>query len=85
VRSGQYYTGRWTLDERLLMDAVNRRRELADLTWSDVAAETGLSPPTFSRLNGGRGLSVHTLATLMAWLNEPLPFTARTNDDMDTE
>lgn len=72
-----HYTGRWTLDERALLAAVERQRAAEGYTWADVSAETGLAPPTFTRFTGGRGLSVNTYTTLVAWLGITPPFAVR--------
>ena len=42
----------------------------------DVAAETGVSPSTLTRLAQGQKPDADTLVTLLAWLNaEPAAFT----------
>ena len=47
------------------MDAQRRSRRL---TWKDVAAESGVSASTLTRLSQGRQPDVNSLAALTAWL-----------------
>lgn len=70
-------TGRWALDHAALLAAMVRQRDRNGQTWADVGRETGLAAPTFHRLVAGRSLSCDTYATLMAWLGQPLLYTAQ--------
>lgn len=47
------------------MDSERRSRQLA---WKDVAAESGVSASTLTRLSQGRQPDVNSLAALTAWL-----------------
>ena len=47
------------------MDSERRSRRLA---WKDVAAESGVSASTLTRLSQGRQPDVNSLAALTAWL-----------------
>ncbi len=47
------------------MDAQRRSRQL---TWKDVATESGVSASTLTRLSQGRQPDVNSLAALTAWL-----------------
>ncbi len=51
-----------------LHKALDTERDLRELTWKDVAKETGVSASTFSRLAQGRRPDVDSLAALTAWL-----------------
>jgi hypothetical protein len=69
--------GRWTLDRDALLIAVNNKRNAEGKTWADVCRETGIYPSFFTRFLKGGDLSSGALATLTAWLGEPLPYTRR--------
>ncbi len=47
------------------MDSERRSRQL---TWKDVAAESGVSASTLTRLSQGRQPGVNSLAALTGWL-----------------
>ena len=47
-----------------VLDAERAERRL---TWKDVAAQTGLSPSTLTRLGQGRRPDVDSFARLVAW------------------
>jgi hypothetical protein len=68
--SGKYKReSRWVLDTVRLaaaVDAVARHRGIDD---RGVAAETGLSPSTITRIGQpGHGLSANALVSLLMWL-----------------
>lgn len=60
------------LDVGALYAALDLIRSHGDLSWRDVARETGCSPSTFSRLAEGRRPDADALCTLVAWLRVPL-------------
>ena len=62
-------TSRWVLDLKRLSDAIDivaRHRNLSD---RGVAAETGLSPSTITRIGQGQKPDADALVTLLKWLN----------------
>jgi len=63
---------RQQLDVPALYAALDLIRSHQELTWRDVAARTGLSPSTFSRLAEGRKPDADGLCTLIAWLRVDL-------------
>lgn len=58
----------YRLDTAALHQALDVVRRYRGLTWRDIAAETGLSPSTLTRLVGGHGPDADGLVTLLAWL-----------------
>lgn len=56
------------LDVDALHAALDRERQSRDLSWRDVARETGVSAATLSRLAQGRRPDVDGFAALVAWL-----------------
>ena len=59
-------TNRFDVDAlHAAMDSQRRSRRLA---WKDVAAESGVSASTLTRLSQGRQPDVNSLAALTAWL-----------------
>ena len=59
-------TGRF--DVAALHAAMDGQRRSRRLTWKDVAAESGVSASTLTRLSQGRQPDVNSLAALTAWL-----------------
>ena len=59
-------TGRF--DVTALHAAMDGQRRSRRLTWKDVAAESGVSASTLTRLSQGRQPDVNSLAALTAWL-----------------
>ena len=59
-------TGRF--DVMALHAAMDGQRRSRRLTWKDVAAESGVSASTLTRLSQGRQPDVNSLAALTAWL-----------------
>ena len=47
--------------------AVDETRKMRNATWKKVAAETGVSASTFTRMKQGRRPDVDTMAKLIAW------------------
>jgi len=58
---------RGTFNREAFYQAVNLTRNSRNLTWFEVAEQSGVSAATVSRLNHGEHLSVHTVAALIAW------------------
>ena len=57
------------INRRALYNALNVRRAVRQMTWTEVAEETGISPSTFPRLREGRGsLYGDALVSALTWL-----------------
>jgi len=56
------------LDVAALHAALDVQRRSSDLTWREVAGETGVSAATLSRLAQGKRPDVDGFAALVAWL-----------------
>jgi transcriptional regulator with XRE-family HTH domain len=59
---------RQVLDVRALAAAVTTVARHRGISMRDVAAETGLSPSTLTRLSQGQKPDADGLVTLLAWL-----------------
>ncbi len=59
-------TNRFDVDA--LHAAMDSERRSRRLTWKEVAAESGVSASTLTRLSQGRQPDVNSLAALTAWL-----------------
>ena len=55
-------------DVAALHAALDSERRSRRLTWKDVAAESGVSASTLTRLSQGRQPDVNSLAALTSWL-----------------
>ena len=55
-------------DVAALHAAMDSERRTRRLTWKDVAAQSGVSASTLTRLSQGRQPDVNSLAALTAWL-----------------
>ena len=55
-------------DVAALHAAMDSERSFRRLTWKDVAAESGVSASTLTRLSQGRQPDVNSLAALTGWL-----------------
>jgi transcriptional regulator with XRE-family HTH domain len=55
-------------DVEALYTAIDRRRRTHHLHFRDVAAQSGVSPSTLTRLGQGRHPDVDGLVRLLAWL-----------------
>ncbi len=60
---------RKALDVNALATAVTTVARHRGISMRDVAAETGLSPSTLTRLGQGQKPDADGLVTLLAWLN----------------
>lgn len=58
-------------DVMALHAAMESQRRSRRLTWKDVAAESGVSASTLTRISQGRQPDVNSLASLTAWLGIP--------------
>ncbi len=54
-------------DSDALYEALNAQRQARDLTWKQVAAESGVSASTLTRMAQGRRPDLDSLAALSAW------------------
>ena len=66
MKSQENRTGRF--DVAALHAALDSERRSCRLTWKDVAAQSGVSASTLTRLSQGRQPDVNSLAALTAWL-----------------
>ena len=55
-------------DVAALHAALDSERRSRQITWKDVAAQSGVSASTLTRLSQGRQPDVNSLASLTAWL-----------------
>lgn len=55
-------------DVNALHAAMDSERRARRLTWKEVAAQSGVSASTLTRLSQGRQPDVNSLASLTAWL-----------------
>jgi transcriptional regulator with XRE-family HTH domain len=60
-----------TFDTEKLITDLNARRFQLRYSWRDIAAETGVSASTLTRMTQGRDPDIHGLASLLTWLGEP--------------
>jgi len=58
----------FTVDIPRLYQRLDQERERHQLTWKQVAAETGISASTFSRMATGHAPDADALCTLLMWL-----------------
>lgn len=63
----QAIQSRGTFNRAAFFEAVNLARKSRNLNWLQVSKECGVPTVTLSRLNTGKGLSVATVAALLAW------------------
>ena len=66
MKSKESRTNRF--DVAALHAAMESERRTRRLTWKDVAAQSGVSASTLTRLSQGRQPDVNSLAALTAWL-----------------
>ena len=59
-------------DSAALYAALDRQRAARRLTWSQVAAETGLSAATVKRTKEGGRMEVDGMLALVTWLGVPI-------------
>jgi transcriptional regulator with XRE-family HTH domain len=58
---------RGKFDTEAFVAALDAERGAKNMTWKDVAGETGLSASTLTRLRQGRRPDIDGLASLLAW------------------
>jgi len=56
-------------DVKQFYDDMNIVRESRDMTWTDVATQSGVSASTLTRIGQGRRPDVDSLAALLVWSN----------------
>jgi DNA-binding phage protein len=59
-------------DAMALYHALDARRAARDLTWTQVAAETGVSTTTLRRTQQGGRLEVDGVLAMVGWLDQPV-------------
>lgn len=59
-------TKRFNVDA--LYAAIDSERNSRQITWKDLAAESGVSASTLTRISQGRQPDVNSLAALVSWL-----------------
>ena len=71
--------GRTTLrfDSKALYDALDARRISRDLSWKQVAAETGVSGSTLMRTRLGGRMEVDGVLAMVTWLGVTVETFAR--------
>lgn len=66
-------------DSAALWHALDAQREARGLTWSQVAAETGVSAATLTRMRHGGRMEVDGVLAMTTWLDRTVEsFTRRT-------
>ena len=68
----------------LLYRALDAHRAARDLMWHNVAAETGLSPSTLSRMARGQRPNIDGFAACCRWMGMPMDTFARQRSPGDT-
>lgn len=59
-------------DPQALFAALDRQRTARGLTWTQVAAETGVSAATMTRTKSGGRLEVDGMLAMVRWLGVPV-------------
>lgn len=59
-------------DSKALYDALNEQRLARNLSWSEVANESGVSVPTITRTRNGGRMEVDGMLNMVTWLNVPV-------------
>jgi len=67
-------------DAAALYAALDRQRTARGLTWSQVAAETGVSAATIKRTKEGGRMEVDGMLALVSWLGVPIETFVRTSN-----
>ena len=62
---------RKALNVQALYEALDLIRGHTGMTWRDIAADTGISPSTLTRISQGHRPDADALVTLLAWLRVP--------------
>lgn len=60
------------VDLEALQTALEIQRATQNVSWRDVATQTGMSASTFSRLRTGKGIDIHGYAACCRWLGVSL-------------
>ena len=67
-----------SVDVDALYAALNNKRQVANLSWRQLATALEVAPSTFTRMAQGLRPDVDTFATLLRWLNMPAEAFTRT-------
>jgi transcriptional regulator with XRE-family HTH domain len=59
------------LDVSALYDTLDKAREEREISWRELARQTGVSPSTLTRMSNGKRPDVNGLAALVRWLGMP--------------
>jgi transcriptional regulator with XRE-family HTH domain len=59
-------------DSKALYAALDAQRRLRGMTWTQVAAATGVSAATISRTRAGGRLEVDGMLAMVRWLSVPV-------------
>jgi len=59
-------------DSRVLYAALDAQRDARGMTWTQVAAETGVSVGTITRTQAGGRLEVDGMLAMVRWLRVPV-------------
>jgi transcriptional regulator with XRE-family HTH domain len=59
-------------DAKALYDALEKQRSARGLTWTQVAAEIGVSPATIQRTRTGGRMEVDGMLAMVRWLGVPV-------------
>jgi transcriptional regulator with XRE-family HTH domain len=59
-------------DPKALHAALDAKRQVRGLTWTQVAAETGVSAATITRTKSGGRLEVDGMLAMVRWLGVPV-------------
>ena len=59
-------------DAKALYQALDEKRESRELSWSEVAAEIGVSVSTISRTRTGGRMEVDGMLAMVNWLGVPV-------------
>jgi transcriptional regulator with XRE-family HTH domain len=59
-------------DSKALYAALDVQRSRREMTWSQVAAETGVSAATITRMRAGGRLEVDGMLAMVRWLGVPV-------------
>jgi transcriptional regulator with XRE-family HTH domain len=59
-------------DPKALYAALDAKRQVRGLTWTQVAAETGVSAATITRTKSGGRLEVDGMLAMVRWLGVPV-------------
>jgi transcriptional regulator with XRE-family HTH domain len=73
------------LDVEALRGALDEKRRSRQLSWRQVAKQSGVSPSTLTRLAQGKRPDVDGFAALVSWLGVSADFFLRTDGKADDQ